>query len=657
MTRDTWRNVLARKAATPRGTCKRRTVSGLRPTLVKLEDRLAPAVILWDGGPTGTGTNWQTAANWVGDILPGSGDDAQIDEAFAGVTITVTSSVTVNKVTSFASLEVTSGLLDIAAVSSAFNDFTLAGSALTGGGDLTVFGEFNWSSGVMSGSGKTIIPEGGHGDLSGPAVKLLGRTLENAGTLEYSGATFLFGPSAGAPGKLDNLAGGVFDITGGGNILQNNVNSEHEIKNAGVFRKTTNGATSTVGIPIDNSGSFDVQTGTVAVSAPFALGGSINVAGGALNLSGGGSAQGFFVLTAGAVNLTGGTFTLQNGTTGLGSGILILAGGALSVDSGSSASVLKLTQRRGTISGDGALTVTGAFTWAGGPMIGAGKTVVGAGATGMISGANSKFLGRTLENRGTLSYTGSGVRFGIAGGNGVISNMGGSVFNLNGDGDFDVSLGGSHLITNSGTMNRFGSGGTSIGAGITVLNMGAVNLNAGTLSITETYTQTLGTTTVTAGTTFSAIGGCVQSAGLIHLSGGTLAANVTLNGGSLQGFGAVDGNLVNNAQVNIGEIGDIGLLNVNGDYTQIANGSLILDLAGTGPGEFDKLIVAGTASLDGTVNIGITNGFFPSQGDSFQVMTFASVNGDFSEYHGLDLGDGLSLDPVFDPTSLTLVTV
>ena len=24
----------------------------------------------WDGGPTGTGPSWSTAANWVGDALP-----------------------------------------------------------------------------------------------------------------------------------------------------------------------------------------------------------------------------------------------------------------------------------------------------------------------------------------------------------------------------------------------------------------------------------------------------------------------------------------------------------------------------------------------------------------------------------------------------------
>src|SRR5438105_3060012 len=54
---------------------------GCRPALDLLEDRLAPAAIGWDGGAGGVGTDWNTPANWVGDTLPGSNDDAQISAA------------------------------------------------------------------------------------------------------------------------------------------------------------------------------------------------------------------------------------------------------------------------------------------------------------------------------------------------------------------------------------------------------------------------------------------------------------------------------------------------------------------------------------------------------------------------------------------------
>src|SRR5258708_1253276 len=69
------------------------------PKVELLEDRLAPATVSWDGGPAGTGTNWNTAANWVGDVLPGSGDTAQIGAAFAGVTISTSVNVTISGLT------------------------------------------------------------------------------------------------------------------------------------------------------------------------------------------------------------------------------------------------------------------------------------------------------------------------------------------------------------------------------------------------------------------------------------------------------------------------------------------------------------------------------------------------------------------------------
>src|SRR5262245_18657251 len=41
--------------------------------LIRLEDRLAPAVATWDGG--GADNNWTTAANWAGDFGAHPGDD------------------------------------------------------------------------------------------------------------------------------------------------------------------------------------------------------------------------------------------------------------------------------------------------------------------------------------------------------------------------------------------------------------------------------------------------------------------------------------------------------------------------------------------------------------------------------------------------------
>src|SRR5262245_34509481 len=74
-----------------------------------LEERTLLAVVLWDGGPAGTGANWNDPVNWAGNVLPGGSDDAQIGAAFAGITITSSSNVSVRSVTSAAPLQITAG--------------------------------------------------------------------------------------------------------------------------------------------------------------------------------------------------------------------------------------------------------------------------------------------------------------------------------------------------------------------------------------------------------------------------------------------------------------------------------------------------------------------------------------------------------------------
>src|SRR5262245_10608881 len=81
-----------------------------RPGIERLEDRLAPATIVWDGGFNGNGSDWGAPQNWVGDVLPDLLDDAVIPAAFSGSTISISGIVQVKSVTSSAlSLGVVAG--------------------------------------------------------------------------------------------------------------------------------------------------------------------------------------------------------------------------------------------------------------------------------------------------------------------------------------------------------------------------------------------------------------------------------------------------------------------------------------------------------------------------------------------------------------------
>jgi len=96
-------------------------------------------------------------------------------------------------------------------------------------------------------------------------------------------------------------------------------------------------------------------------------------------------------------------------------------------------------------------------------------------------------------------------------------------------------------------------------------------------------------------------------------------------------------------------------------FSQGSGDTLVIEIGGLNPGPgasdpddpdynngYDQINVTGTATLDGRLQIQLINtlNFNPSLGDSFEVMTFGSVVGDFAIFSGYDLGGGLYLAPV-----------
>ena len=107
------------KAGAKRTKPAKRRAFPFRPLVECLEDRLAPAVVSWDGGSLGTGTDWNVAANWVGDVRPGPNDDAVIDVP-GTITVTVpnNSNISLRSLTCQENLNILSGSL-----------FTVSGSS------------------------------------------------------------------------------------------------------------------------------------------------------------------------------------------------------------------------------------------------------------------------------------------------------------------------------------------------------------------------------------------------------------------------------------------------------------------------------------------------------------------------------------------------
>ncbi len=145
----------------------------------------------------------------------------------------------------------------------------------------------------------------------------------------------------------------------------------------------------------------------------------------------------------------------------------------------------------------------------------------------------------------------------------------------------------------------------------------------------------------------------IQSSGTTTVDGTLSAANVTLDGGALNGTGAIQGNLTNAATILPGDAP--GTLTVQGNYTQAAAGALNIDLDGTS--QFGQLAVSGTATLDGTLNVSLSNTYTPNSGDSFKILTFASRSGDFATVNGLNLPNGDFFVPLYHSDDLTLLAV
>lgn len=239
------------------------------------------------------------------------------------------------------------------------------------------------------------------------------------------------------------------------------------------------------------------------------------------------------------------------------------------------------------------------------------------------------------------------------------------------------------LINNSTT--NWNSKNITLSNGAEIINNGTFNANATTTMTggsTEVFTNngsfiknTAGTTTtmnlpfVNNGSVDVVAGSLVFPQGMdngedavIDLGGGTLDPGDTLNleaGDSLIGSGTLSANLVNSGTVSPGA--SPGIITVDGDYTQAADGILEIELGGTTAGEeHDQLVVTGTATMDyGTLNITLEPGYIPQEGYEFVIIEHTTGTGTFQlgTVTMPDLPGGLVFDIDFADPGVTLTVV
>jgi hypothetical protein len=469
--------------------------------------RFTPIEFIWTNP---SGGEWIAATNWTPNLVPGLNDSVIIARSLT---------VTLNTPADCADVTLGSGT---------------TGSTLTGSGTLTVRRNFLWTSGTMSGSGKTLISAGATLTVGSSNQVSLSRILENSGTVLWTGAG---GITLFSGAVITNRPGALFDVQNA--AILDSSGGGIRFDNAGTFRKSVHAGTSTLGssvigssVGFNNFGLVEIQSGMLLFNCGFTNSGTVNLSPGTTHrLAGGGRATGTFDASPGAlVEWTGGlSFALDTGAQLNGTGLYKINNALLSRNADLTVENLHLAL--GTLTATGTVTIASAMNWISGTMSGPGRTVIEPGAMLML--ANPSGLGlslntRTLENGGLVLWTGSGD---VALNSGaVVTNRAGALFEVRNASSLQANVG-TGRFDNTGTFRKVGNTGTTIVASsVPFNNSGTVDIRSGILAANGGYISTsnallncaLGGTT--AGTNY----GQLQVAGAVTLNG-TLSVDL-ING-------------------------------------------------------------------------------------------------------------------------------
>ncbi|MGD0388124.1 MAG: PEP-CTERM sorting domain-containing protein [Tepidisphaeraceae bacterium] len=258
--------------------------------------------------------------------------------------------------------------------------------------------------------------------------------------------------------------------------------------------------------------------------------------------------------------------------------------------------------------------------------------------------ANSINLGQSSAQSGFVSITGGTLAVTtqeVAGGSGSgtitqsagMNSLGSSYFlvlgaNANSSGTYNLS--GTGTLTASEYLGEFGtgtvnqSGGTNNAATINVAtgDLGAKGyyyLSAGTLNAGSVYIGYSGTGV------FSQTGGLLAASSILDVlnkNSSLSIANASDTSGAVNNYGDL-------SLAGAGPSATAGKLSITGNYDQ--TDELDIGIGGPSAGtDFGFLNATGTASLSGTLDVTLTDGFTPFYGETFTILTAETRSGSFS---------------------------
>lgn len=283
-----------------------------------------------------------------------------------------------------------------------------------------------------------------------------------------------------------------------------------------------------------------------------------------------------------------------------------------------------------SLSSDEDIEILNKFIWRGGKLSGSGTFTISAATSEFkIQNGVHTLDGMSLINHAQAQWSAGNIT--LENGAKITNN---ELFKATGT--TTMSGTGTEAFINNGVLNK-DTASTTTTLNIPAENNGEILINAGNLVFGQGITN--GTdTTVTLGNG--------------NLNPGT---TYTLNtGDSLVGSGYLQSNLVNGGMVSPGS--SPGVINISGNYTQQESGLLNLELGGTSPGTgYDQLAITGSATLGGTLNVTLIDGFTPAKGDSFTLLAYGSQTGSFGTVNLPALGPDLRWKVDVQDTSFRLV--
>jgi gamma-glutamylcyclotransferase (GGCT)/AIG2-like uncharacterized protein YtfP len=517
------------------------------------------------------------------------------------------------------------------------------GAAITtDAANITVSGaaaKFENGTGGNALSGLATIATGGTFDLIGQTFTTAGNFTNN-GTLDVGASTKFVVLTGNTLTNYNSgtmtLTGGTYNVTGtlefaGANIVNNDASITLTGTKA-LIENSTNSANALASFANNEAGAtFALATAAKFTTANnFTNSGTLNVGTGSL----------FAVGTAGADTLTNYS---SNTLTG---GSYIVAGtGQIQFNNESTTGGIKTNDANITLSGTGS---TFSFIDQNGANMLANLATNSSGATFDVTGGLAYTTSGSFTNNGTLTVGSSTSKF-IVNAADTLTNFSGTTLT---GGTYNVTgvleFAGANIVNNAASITLTGT--TSAIENSTAGN-GLANFANNTSSASFTLAGNRSFTTVGSftnagvmvinkGSTFTVTGAgnnYTQSAGSTTVDG-TLTVNaasmVDITGGSLFGAtGSITGNVdLTGGVINPGDGANlIGELKITGTYTQGSAGATTIDLGGkTAITQYSVLDITKAATLSGTLNVTLVNGFTPVAGNIFTILDYLSETGTFT---------------------------